>query len=94
MEKNESIKKSYELVGLYQPLCDEIRDDVTISDIYDVIMNSTGDPYDKICDLRSKAGMPIPYRDGMKASFSLLVSNIFFYCLFRDMPNALAIIRT
>jgi hypothetical protein len=54
MEKNESIKKSYELVGLYQPLCDEIRDDVTISDIYDVIMNSTGDPYDKICDLLKK----------------------------------------
>ena len=36
MEKNESIKKSYELVGLYQPLCDEIRDDVTISDIFHI----------------------------------------------------------
>ena len=41
-----------------------------------------------------KAGMPIPYRGGMKALFVLLVCNVSFYCFFRDMSDALAIIRT
>ena len=38
--------------------------------------------------------MPIPYRGGMKALFVLLVCNVSFYCFFRDMSDALAIIRT
>ena len=42
----------------------------------------------------SKAGMPIPYRGGMKALFIPLVCNVSFYCFFRDMSDALAIIRT
>lgn len=42
----------------------------------------------------SKAGMPIPYRGGMKALFILLVCNVSFYCFFRDMSDTLAIIRT
>ena len=42
----------------------------------------------------SKAGMPIPYRGGMKALFVLLVCNVSFYCFLRDMSDALAIIRT
>ena len=29
---------------------------------------------------RSKAGMPIPYRGGMKALFVLLVCNVSFLC--------------
>ena len=45
-------------------------------------------------DYISKAGMPIPYRGGMKALFVLLVCNVSFYCFFRDMSDALAIIRT
>ena len=43
---------------------------------------------------KSKAGMPIPYRGGMKALFVLLVCNVSFYCFFRDMSDALAIIIT
>ena len=49
---------------------------------------------DTLRDYESKAGMPIPYRGGMKALFVLLVCNVSFYCFFRDMSDALAIIRT
>ena len=52
------------------------------------------DYYDQVHDYDSKAGMPIPYRGGMKALFVLLVCNVSFYCFFRDMSDALAIIRT
>ena len=48
----------------------------------------------KLDGYESKAGMPIPYRGGMKALFILLVCNVSFYCFFRDMSDALAIIRT
>ena len=50
--------------------------------------------YHKFAFTRSKAGMPITYRGGMKALFVLLVCNVSFYCFFRDMSDALAIIRT
>lgn len=49
---------------------------------------------EKLPNYNSKAGIPIPIRDGMKALFVLLVCNVSFYCFFRDMSDALAIIRT
>ena len=62
---------------------------------FEEIMSENQEGPDMLDILRDgKAGMPTPYRGGMKALFVLLVCNVSFYCFFRDMSDALAIIRT
>jgi hypothetical protein len=63
MEKNESIKKYYELLDIYQQFREQIREEVKLSDIYDTIKHSKGDPYEKICKKLLKPSSPYKIPD-------------------------------